>query len=434
MNFSESRKEYLKISRHLDQVYRECIIPSLKPRYQEIPTLSNPVSLKLVKRTRTSLQFEVELYEYLEGFDDITFTYTYSYEKNIDLFNSEEITSGVSSFTKSFTIDSLTPGTGVTITVCPYGIESSGLTQSISTVNNLTYLNDWLNKPHSECISEIRKELTSLKHKIKILVFGPVGSGKTSFFNIMLSSFVGDILKEFGTVGSRIEHESQTKYLNEISLKDTELTLADMFGFEKNMDKYITELRYIISGLADKNYYESDIFSQGADPNGNVLNLISSHLKRSTVDLNSVLDNAVHAALFFFPARDMNNKDHVTNAIRILEAIKTNMAENDEYTSVQLSTIEPIVVLTHADHVIDGFNFDTQMDELYDNLEVRELVENAQQTFKVTRVIPFIGKTSSLFIPESQQFYAMLVLYQAIESAKSRINNAFARIKEDNNL
>jgi len=178
-------------------------------------------------------------------------------------------------------------------------------------------------------ISSLKRELKRITHRVNILVFGKIGRGKSSFISTLQLAFNPSIqqneLAKSTPPGSELAGSTFTRNFDFFNLKDTNIYLADTYGWETNPssgDNYSIEAfgSYLLGEVQQ---------GQKLPTNGQINRVARNKL------------NQIDALIFFLPA-DWD-EEHLRN---MWEGMKKY------YEVAKKSKVSIIFVLSHVDLVM----------------------------------------------------------------------------------
>ncbi|KAK3580744.1 hypothetical protein CHS0354_023024 [Potamilus streckersoni] len=235
----------------------------------------------------------------------------------------------------------------------------------------------------------------------KILMIGPVGAGKSSFFNTINSVFKGRITYQASS-GSA-EHSLTTVYMQYPvrSVKtglELKFRLCDMCGLEESFGPDVVDLHFLISGNIPERYQFNPSSPVSADIPGFIY--------------QPELKDKIHCVVFVL---DGNTVDDFPQSI----LSKLNHVQR----RMNLINLPRVVLLTKIDKLSTTVQPDVS--KVFESGKVKEAVDKASEIMGVPRsnVIPIKNYENEVRLDDSTSCLALLALDQIIGFADDFLTN-----------
>lgn len=280
------------------------------------------------------------------------------------------------------------------------------------------------------------------KSDFRVLMVGKSGAGKSSYFNILLSSFSDRF--EIYNISGNFNRFTLTKDVKKKKINNYPLVLYDMFGLSNSINLFFLETLLIISGYLSHGYTEGDLLklmnNSIQDDLNQYLNKINdlrtdisksgSHIDIITSETIKIYETIkvkgslsynlepIHSILFVLPFHHIKDEMHLADIKCIIKIIQ----ECKDTTH-----INPIILLTNVDYIINNFRYDEGY-LMYENEDIKKGISFAasQLNLDIDCFVPFYGKSIADKIPDWQKFSSLLPIYNAFKGSSKRyeqINN-----------
>lgn len=341
----------------------------------------------------------------------------YCHTNNGPVFGSNDIVTFSGTLTKSGAEYTMNGSFSIGTSFDMGGITLDQLTNNIQTVYDLEVYTvkdvpvgkQWRNIPGWD-----KKTLLNLKHDVEayappssintdtanILVLGPVGAGKSSFFNTIASVIRGSISDE--AVCGSAEQSITSKYRMFRVRKNATSTplqfcLCDTRGLEESCGIDGQELNFILDGNVPDGYEFNPTKQISSDTYG---------FKNSPT-----LGQKIHCVCFI-----LDGSTASVLSDKMVEKIKTLQ------TKIRQKEIPHLFVLTKIDKVCSSVEEDVS--NVFQSEAIKNLVEQVSASFGVSRnqVLPMKNYEVEVEVDNNIDILALVTLQRLLSSTESHFN------------
>ncbi|XP_045177399.2 interferon-induced protein 44-like isoform X2 [Mercenaria mercenaria] len=257
-------------------------------------------------------------------------------------------------------------------------------------------------------MEELKNEMDSWSppHRVglksaNILFLGPVGAGKSSFFNTIASIFRGHVTGQAvcGSAEQSITSKYQMYRVRGSALaKPMKFKLCDTRGIEENQGIDGTELNYLLEGNVPNGYQ----FNPSTPISPDISGFISS----------PTLNQKIHCVCFI-----IDGSTATVMSERMLEKIKSLQ------TKVRQKGISQVVLVTKIDKVCSHVEEDVFT--VFQSVAIQELVDKVSDIFGVPRshVLPVKNFEKEIFLRNDVSILALLSLRQILRATEDFMFN-----------
>lgn len=243
----------------------------------------------------------------------------------------------------------------------------------------------------------------------RILVIGPVGAGKSSFFNTVASVFRGRVTSQ-ASCGST-EHSVTSQYRmyqvrSSSSSEPLKFRLCDTRGLEETQGVDANDVTYLLDGNVPDGYHFNPSLPISSEIQG---------FKK-----NTTLKDRIHCVCIVI--------DGSTAGVlpeKMLEKIKAIQSK------IHIRGIPQIVLLTKVDKISESVATDTA--EIFKNKAVQEQVEKVSQLFGVpiNHVLPVRNYIREIEVDQDINILALLTLRQILRVTEDYMFNFLDDVQRD---
>ncbi|XP_045177429.2 interferon-induced protein 44-like [Mercenaria mercenaria] len=234
-----------------------------------------------------------------------------------------------------------------------------------------------------------------------ILFLGPVGAGKSSFFNTIASIFRGHVTGQ--AVCGSAEQSITSKYRmyrvrGSAMTKPMKFKLCDTRGIEENQGIDGTELNYLLEGNVPNGYQ--------FNPSTPISPDISGFISKPT------LNDKIHCVCFI-----IDGSTATVMSEKMLEKIKSLQ------TKVRQKGLSQVVLVTKIDKVCSHVEEDVST--VFQSLAIQELVDKVSGILGVPRsnVLPVKNYEKELSVTNDVSILALLSLRQILRATEDFMFN-----------
>ncbi|XP_053403855.1 interferon-induced protein 44-like [Mercenaria mercenaria] len=307
------------------------------------------------------------------------------------------------------------------------GISTEQLTNNVKTITELEVysvtdsilvpvwreIGDW----ELQDLEELKNEMDSWSppqgvglKSANILVLGPVGAGKSSFFNTIASVFRGHVTGQ--AVCGSAEQSITSKY-HKYRVRGSALTkpmkfkLCDTRGIEENQGIDGTELNYLLEGNVPNGYQ--------FNPSTPISPEISGFISKPT------LNDKIHCVCFI-----IDGSTATVMSEKMLEKIKALQ------TKVRQKGLSQVVLVTKIDKVCSHVEEDVST--VFQSVAIQELVDKVSGILGVPRshVLPVKNYEKELNVTNDVSILALLSLRQILRATEDFMFNLLDVLDDEN--
>lgn len=275
----------------------------------------------------------------------------------------------------------------------------------------------WRNYPEwsEQTLTRVKNEIEHFKPPVvreaRILLLGPVGAGKSSFFNTIASVFRGHVSAQ--ACCGCAKQSITTKYRmyrlqGSAGRTPLHFRLCDTPGLEeaRGIDKQ--ELNYLLNGNIPDGYT--------FNPNTPISSDVSGFLPSPT------LNDKIHCVCFVIDGSKV--KDMSEKIIEKIKALQMTVRQRD---------VPVIIVLTKVDQICPEVDKDLTM--IFQSQIIKELVNNVSETFGSPRsmVLPIMNYEREVDLNINMSLLALSSLQQILRTTTDFLFN-FLELHEVNPL
>ncbi|XP_045187841.2 interferon-induced protein 44-like [Mercenaria mercenaria] len=234
-----------------------------------------------------------------------------------------------------------------------------------------------------------------------ILVIGPVGAGKSSFFNTVASVFRGHISDQAvcGSAEKSITSKYRMYHVRGSRMeKPLKFCLCDTMGLEESQGLDAQELTYILDGHVPDGYQFNPTTPISSEIHGFVT--------------SPTLGNKIHCVCFVF---DGNTATILSE--KMLEKVKSMQAK------VRQKGLPQAIVLTKIDNVCSYVEEDVR--NVYQSDTIKQLVNKVSNVFGVPRsfILPLKNYEKEFDVKTDVSILAMQTLKRLLLSTENHLFN-----------